>query len=111
MWRILLCAAATAVTLVPAHAKCGTQQLDGTWLGSALNSGSAGLYTIDNGDILSGNTLIGTISQSKSCKITGTVEGAEIRGWSEIIPSSSSRKPKVIKAGGPAFVIFTLIRR
>ena len=95
---------------VPALAKCGTAQLNGNWVMtvSATDNMLGGVISITNVKIADGQlqTVDGTglnvIAQTASCKVTlGGSSGAV--GWSEYLPTTSTRKPNVLQVASEAW--------
>jgi hypothetical protein len=94
-----------------AHAKCGTNQLNGNWF-MHTNAESVKAATILNGAITvtgGGNIFI---SQTADCKVTISTGGLIYKGSSESIAKTSSLKPRQIDVAEPVSDIsIALVRR
>jgi hypothetical protein len=108
---ILVAGALCLATALPAHAKCGTGQLNGSWVVLVENLGVT-TATITNGSI--SIVGIGTlpISQSSSCRVVMTEASGNLVGSSESIAKSSSLKPRQIDvASAVSGVTMSLVRQ
>lgn len=102
MKTLLTAATILAIGVSAAHAKCGTSQLNGNWRLGQLGSATTQLLTVLNGNLSSGGTPIGTIAQTSSCKVTITAAVGIIKGWTEFIPTTSARRPKLMTLVNPS---------
>jgi hypothetical protein len=93
-----------------AEAKCGTAQLDGTWLLLEPGFASAHEVVISDGTVFtSGSSPLPdfTIRQWESCR----VKAGALSGTSEAIPTGSQRRPRTLTLTGISLYFYVLVRK